>query len=137
MHTYFGTVQDRSRGIYVYVPPQYYTEINRKFPVLYLWYSLWETEWTRYGRANFILDNLIAVNAVFSRPTQPSNCMADYYSERATSVALWSELIRAFRRSALLIVDRFALHYLQARSTIDLRSSLFNLGSSATNLNKV
>ena len=42
------------------MPPQYYTEIDRKFPVLYLWYSLVETEWTRYGRANVILDNLIA-----------------------------------------------------------------------------
>jgi enterochelin esterase family protein len=46
------------------VPPQYYTEINRKFPVLYLWsggrQEHAESEWTSSGRANVMLDNLIA-----------------------------------------------------------------------------
>jgi len=63
MHTYFSTTQNLQRGLYVYVPPQYYSEVNRKFPVLYLWHGGQtedETVWTRNGRTNIILDNLIA-----------------------------------------------------------------------------
>lgn len=62
MHTYYSQVQGRLRGVHVYVPPQYYTEPTRKFPVLYLWAGRYETEWERTGRANVIADNLIAQN---------------------------------------------------------------------------
>lgn len=60
MHSYFSKVQNRLRGVHVYVPPQYYSEPNRKFPVVYLWAGRFETEWVRTGHANVILDNLIA-----------------------------------------------------------------------------
>jgi enterochelin esterase family protein len=63
IHTYFSTVQNRQRGLYIYVPPQYYSEVSRKFPVLYLWHGGQtdnESVWTTGGRANVILDNLIA-----------------------------------------------------------------------------
>lgn len=62
MHTYYSQVQRRLRGVHVYVPPQYYSEPARKFPVLYLWAGRYETEWERTGRANVIADNLIAQN---------------------------------------------------------------------------
>ena len=52
IHSYFSTVQDRQRGMYIYVPPQYYSEPTRKFPVLYLWHGGGgnEPDWTRSGR---------------------------------------------------------------------------------------
>ncbi len=60
VHTYFSTVQNRWRGLYVYVPPEYYTEGNRRFPVLYLFAGMEEDDWTRIGRVHVVFDNLIA-----------------------------------------------------------------------------
>jgi enterochelin esterase family protein len=46
----------------VYTPPGYDTRLKERYPVLYLQHGGGEDEtgWTRQGRANFILDNLIA-----------------------------------------------------------------------------
>lgn len=51
----------RTRPLIVYTPPGY-RESKRKYPVLYLVSGTTDTEetWFRAGRANFILDNLIA-----------------------------------------------------------------------------
>ena len=55
----FTGTTERAR---VYLPPQYFTEPERKFPVLYLQHGFGENEtvWTEQGRMNLILDNLIA-----------------------------------------------------------------------------
>jgi enterochelin esterase family protein len=60
LQPYFSKVQNRMRNLRVYLPPQYYTEPKRKFPVLYLFNGGDETGWTTSGRANVVLDNLIA-----------------------------------------------------------------------------
>lgn len=62
IHSYQASAQDRQRAMYIYVPPQYYTEASRKFPVLYLWHGGGgvESDWARDGRTAIILDNLIA-----------------------------------------------------------------------------
>jgi enterochelin esterase-like enzyme len=60
LQTYFSKVQNRRRNLRVYLPPQYYTEPSRKFPVMYLYNGGDETGWTTSGRANVVLDNLIA-----------------------------------------------------------------------------
>lgn len=58
---YRSTVQNtRNRQLYVYLPPQYYSEPGRRFPVLYLFAGMYEDDWTHGGRANVILDNEIA-----------------------------------------------------------------------------
>jgi enterochelin esterase-like enzyme len=47
---------------FVYTPPGYDEELNKRYPVLYLQHG-WgedETAWSNQGRANLILDNLIA-----------------------------------------------------------------------------
>lgn len=51
------------RTVYVYTPPGY-QGVADKFPVLYLLHGTagFESNWTAVGRANFILDNLIAVD---------------------------------------------------------------------------
>ena len=59
---YFSKVQNRRRNLRVYLPPQYYAERDRKFPVLYLYSGSDETGWTTSGRANVVLDNYIAAN---------------------------------------------------------------------------
>lgn len=51
-----------SRRAFVYTPPGYDKEVNKRYPVLYLQHG-WgedETAWSNQGRANLIMDNLIA-----------------------------------------------------------------------------
>jgi len=53
------------RHAVVYLPPGYDSRTKRRYPVLYLQHGGGEDEtgWIRQGRANFILDNLIAAGA--------------------------------------------------------------------------
>lgn len=62
IHTYPSPVSQTQRGLYVYVPSDYYSQPAKRFPVLYLWHGGGgaEQDWSRDGRAGVILDNLIA-----------------------------------------------------------------------------
>ncbi len=62
IHKYLSKSLGVTRGIYVYTPPGYETNQNTKYPVLYLFHGFGDTEksWTKIGRANVIMDNLIA-----------------------------------------------------------------------------
>jgi enterochelin esterase-like enzyme len=59
---YHSKVTGSWRHALVYTPPQYDTQAKVRYPVLYLQHGGGEDEtgWTRQGRANVILDNLIA-----------------------------------------------------------------------------
>jgi enterochelin esterase family protein len=59
---YTSTPLKRLRSMYVYLPPQYETEAQRRFPVLYLRHGSGDTEanWSDDGRAGVILENLLA-----------------------------------------------------------------------------
>ena len=59
---YLSQVTGQWRRAMVYTPPDYDRDTRARFPVLYLQHGAGENEtgWTRQGRANFILDNLIA-----------------------------------------------------------------------------
>ena len=51
-----------SRRAFVYTPPDYHKDTTKRYPVLYLQHG-WgedETAWSVQGRANLIMDNLIA-----------------------------------------------------------------------------
>lgn len=58
---YHSTALDRDRRMHVYTPPGYEAGQD-KYPVLYLLHGAGDSDdsWTSVGRANFILDNLIA-----------------------------------------------------------------------------
>jgi enterochelin esterase-like enzyme len=60
LHEYYSEVQGRTRHFRVYLPPQYYSESNRKFPVFYLFNGFDDIQWTTIGKVNVVLDNLIA-----------------------------------------------------------------------------
>ena len=62
MHWYRSKVTGAWRRAFVYVPPGYDLDARKRYPVLYLQHGSGESErgWTAQGRANFILDNLIA-----------------------------------------------------------------------------
>lgn len=62
IHVYRSVALGAFRTAYVYTPPGYDANRNKRYPVLYLQHGAGENErgWTRQGRANLILDNLIA-----------------------------------------------------------------------------
>jgi hypothetical protein len=59
---YFSKTTGEWRLAIVYTPPDYDKSVKTRYPVLILQHGAGENEtgWTRQGRANFILDNLIA-----------------------------------------------------------------------------
>lgn len=61
-HFYTSTAAGDQRDYYVYTPPGYDPKAHKKYPVLYLLHGYSDTAagWIEVGRANFILDNLIA-----------------------------------------------------------------------------
>jgi enterochelin esterase family protein len=79
VNTYHSTSVGAPRRIFVYTPPGY-EKSTAKYPVLYLLHGSGDTEegWFTVGRANFILDSLIAAGKAkpmlvvmpYGRPTQ-------------------------------------------------------------------
>jgi enterochelin esterase family protein len=59
---YFSKITGSQRRCFVYIPPDYDKNISKRYPVLYLQHGMGEDEtgWTVQGKANLILDNLIA-----------------------------------------------------------------------------
>jgi len=59
---YLSKVTGAWRRAFIYTPPDYDTNPRARYPVLYLQHGMGEDEtgWIFQGRANFILDNLIA-----------------------------------------------------------------------------
>jgi enterochelin esterase-like enzyme len=59
---YFSTIFNKWRQFYIYTPPGYDENIAEKYPVLYILHGGGEDErgWANQGKADLILDNLIA-----------------------------------------------------------------------------
>jgi enterochelin esterase family protein len=59
---WYHTASGETRQAFVYTPPGYDTSPDTRYPVLYLQHGMGEDRraWPNQGRANFILDNLIA-----------------------------------------------------------------------------
>jgi enterochelin esterase family protein len=59
---YFSKTLNKDRRMHVYTPPGYERGSDEKYPVLYLLHGSSDSDdsWVTVGRANFILDNLIA-----------------------------------------------------------------------------
>ena len=82
---YHSSVTGSWRHAMVYLPPDYDAQAKKRYPVLYLQHGGGEDEtgWIRQGRANFILDNLIAKNEA-----KPMIVVMAYgYARRAGSTA--------------------------------------------------
>ena len=61
---YFSKVTNTWRQLYVYTPPQYDSNTNETYPVLYIQHGGGEDEsgWAAQGKTDLIIDNLIAEN---------------------------------------------------------------------------
>ncbi len=78
---YHSKVTGKPRRAMVYTPPGYDHDREKRYPVLYLQHGAGEDErgWTKQGKLNFILDNLIA-----SEKSLPMLVVMDNgYAERA------------------------------------------------------
>jgi enterochelin esterase family protein len=61
-YRYYYSNELGTRPVLIYTPPGYEYSSNEKYPVFFLLHGTTDTEetWTKVGRANIILDNLIA-----------------------------------------------------------------------------
>ena len=59
---YYSNITQAWRRAFIYTPPGYDTNLNERYPVLYLQHGGGEDEtgWPNQGRVDFIMDNLIA-----------------------------------------------------------------------------
>jgi enterochelin esterase-like enzyme len=59
---YFSKLTNSFRRCFIYTPPGYNENIKTRYPILYLQHGSFEDEtgWSSQGKANLILDNLIA-----------------------------------------------------------------------------
>ena len=64
LHSYASRSLGKVRRLRVYTPPNY--DAKTRYPILYLLHGAGDNEavWTEFGRANLILDNLIAARKV-------------------------------------------------------------------------
>jgi len=61
-HVYHSYLAGDNPDVYVYTPPKYDASGNERYPILYLLHGFSDdaSAWTVIGRANIILDNLVA-----------------------------------------------------------------------------
>jgi len=61
-HIYYSDINKSARRCFVYTPPDYDKNPEKRYPVLYLQHGGGEDEtgWSNQGRANLIMDNLIS-----------------------------------------------------------------------------
>jgi enterochelin esterase family protein len=59
---FFSEITGEYECCYVYTPPKYRDDLEKRYPVLYLQHGGGENEacWTHMGKCNFIMDNLLA-----------------------------------------------------------------------------
>jgi enterochelin esterase family protein len=75
---YFSKITGQWRRCFVYTPPGYGSDTATRYPVLYLQHGSAEDEsgWTFQGKANLILDNLIAEKKAVPMIIVMDNCYA-------------------------------------------------------------
>src|SRR5947209_5651123 len=99
-HWYDSKAVGTTRRVTVYTPPDY-AKGNDKYPVLYLLHGSGddETGWTTVGRANLIMDNLIAEGKAkpalivmpFGHVPRPAQAAGDQVADRARANSLFEE----------------------------------------------
>lgn len=97
--SYFSTITGQWRQCLIYTPPGYDTDRDQRYPVLYLQHGSYEdeTSWYFQGRANLILDNLIAGKKSVPMIIVMDNCYAAFPdadpSDRRSGTAAFPEVM--------------------------------------------
>jgi enterochelin esterase family protein len=90
------TLKMDERRMYVYLPPDYHQNPAKKYPVLYLLHGGGgdEDAWTTMGRANIILDNLIAAGKAVPMIVVMPNGNATQYASQGFGLGPTPSLIQ-------------------------------------------
>jgi enterochelin esterase family protein len=132
---YWSTSLGESREFFVYTPPGYDPAGKRKYPVLYLLHGVMDTcnAWVTAGRANIILDNLIAARKAepmlmvmpvgYGFPNVPDH-MADQFN-LAKQRTLMDAMGRTLFGEVVPIVERT---YKTSRKTNDRAVAGYSMG---------
>jgi enterochelin esterase-like enzyme len=94
-YRYYYSKELGARPVVIYTPPDYEKSIKEKYPVFYLLHGTTDTEetWTKVGRANIILDNLIAAGK--AKPmiiVMPYGRAYPFISRESGSLRTWENL---------------------------------------------
>ncbi|MEX0936833.1 MAG: alpha/beta hydrolase-fold protein [Pirellulales bacterium] len=108
MHWYRSESTERWRKCLVYTPPDYGESPEKRYPVLYLQHGAGESElaWTMQGKANFILDNLIAAGRARPMIVVMDNGYANFARRNLFHLVVIEELIPEIDREFRTIADR-------------------------------
>jgi enterochelin esterase family protein len=108
MHWYRSELTERWRKCLVYTPPDYGENLEKRYPVLYLQHGAGESElaWTMQGKANFILDNLIAEGRALPMIVVMDNGYANVGRRNLFAQVVIDELIPEVDREFRTLADR-------------------------------
>jgi enterochelin esterase-like enzyme len=96
------------RRAFVYTPPDYDSNPTKRYPVLYLQHGAGESErgWTAQGRANFILDNLLAAQKAQPMIIVMENPTGNQRRNEAFGEVVLNDLIPMIDAAYRTIADR-------------------------------
>lgn len=108
IHYFRSSVVDRGRRVFIYTPPRYEAG-KKRYPTLYLLHGAGDDEstWTELGKANFILDNLIAEGRAQPMVVVMTNGHPISFGDLRRSVGDNTKLyIQELRRDVIPLVER-------------------------------
>ena len=88
---FYSEVTGETECCYVYTPPKYRDDLETRYPVLYLQHGGGENEtcWTHLGKANFIMDNLLAEGKAVPFIIVMNNAMMQVNTDGKPRLANW------------------------------------------------
>jgi enterochelin esterase family protein len=108
-HFYHNSTIETVRSCHVYVPAEYHNLLNNKYPVLILFHGSGETDesWFAEGKANVILDNLIADSksnpmilvAPYGHTVEPGTYSWPFVEEQGDFIQDFNEILVPFLKS--------------------------------------
>ena len=103
-HWFYSKVTQAWRRMYIYLPPAYDSGARLRYPVLYLQHGAGEdeTEWTHAGRAQFILDNLLAEKKIVPMVVVMNNGFANRQEAAPTAGPGATNRFAAFEETLIL-----------------------------------
>lgn len=135
-YRYYSSAELGTRPVVIYTPPGYEKDTKTKYPVLYLFHGTTDTEetWTKVGRANIILDNLIAQGK--AKPmiiVMPYGRAFPVISKSSGSLRNWDNL-QEFKKDFLINLLPFVEQNYRVKADKDNRAIAGFSGGGGTSL---
>lgn len=107
LHEYESNTLKRLRRLRVYTPPGYEKNLEGHYPVLFLSHGTGDTEatWTEFGRAHFIMDNLLARKKITPMLVVMMDGHADLHDEEGIDSRNLDEWEADLLQSVIPLVD--------------------------------